>query len=110
VVGLAFAYDLVTLSGAILAWPLLLRRVGSLDGWRITRSLVRMLLATVPGLVFALVVMGVVGSFMHQGPLYGLVTVVIGGGGAIVLYALCARLLGIEEFKTLMKSVAGRFG
>jgi len=47
---------------------------------------------------------------MHQGPLYGLVTVVIGGGGAIVLYALCARLLGIEEFKTLMKSVAGRFG
>jgi putative peptidoglycan lipid II flippase len=110
VVGLAFAYDLVTLSGAILAWPLLLRRVGSLDGWRITRSLVRMLLATVPGLVFALVVMGVVGSFMHQGPLYGLVTVVIGGGGAIVLYAICARLLGIEEFKTLMKSVAGRFG
>ncbi len=110
VVGLAFAYDLVTLSGAILAWPLLLRRVGSLDGWRITRSLVRMLLATVPGLVFALVVMAVVGSFMHQGPLYGLVTVVIGGGGAIVLYAICARLLGIEEFKTLMKSVAGRFG
>jgi len=36
--------------------------------------------------------------------------VVIGGGGAIVLYALCARLLAIEEFKTLMKSVAGRFG
>jgi putative peptidoglycan lipid II flippase len=110
VVGLAFAYDLVTLSGAILAWPLLLRRVGSLDGWRITRSLVRMLLATVPGLVFALVVMAVVGSFMHQGPLYGLVTVVIGGGGAIVLYAIFARLLAIEEFKTLMKSVAGRFG
>jgi putative peptidoglycan lipid II flippase len=110
VIGLAFAYDLVTLSGAILAWPLLLRRIGSLDGWRITRSLVRMFLATVPGLVFALVVMAVVGSFMHQGPLYGLVTVVIGGGGAIVLYAICARLLGIEEFKTLMKSVAGRFG
>ena len=29
VVGLAFAYDLVTVTGAILAWPLLLRRVGS---------------------------------------------------------------------------------
>jgi putative peptidoglycan lipid II flippase len=110
VIGLAFAYDLVTLSGAILAWPLLLRRVGSLDGWRITRSLVRMLLATVPGLVFALVVMGVVGSFIHQGPVYGFVTTVVGGGGAVVLYALCARLLGIEEFTTLMKSVAGRFG
>jgi hypothetical protein len=27
-----------------------------------------------------------------------------------VLYAICARLLGIEEFQTLMRSVAGRFG
>jgi putative peptidoglycan lipid II flippase len=109
VVGLAFAYDLVTVTGAILAWPLLLRRVGSLDGWRITRSLVRMFLATVPGLLFALVVMAAVGSFMHQGPLYGLVTTVVGGGGAILLYALCSRLLGIEEFRTLMRAVAGRF-
>jgi putative peptidoglycan lipid II flippase len=109
VVGLAFAYGLVTLSGAILAWPLLLRRVGSLDGWRITRSLVRMFLATVPGLLFALVVMAAVGSFMHQGPLYGLVTVVIGGGGALLLYAFCSQLLGIEEFRTLMRSVVGRF-
>lgn len=110
VVGLAFAYDIMTLAGAVIAWPLLLRHVGSLDGWRITRSLVRMFIATVPGLVFALVVMAVVGSFMRQGSVYGLITTVIGGGGAIVLYALCARLLGIEEFKTLMKSVAGRFG
>ncbi|MGH3279860.1 MAG: murein biosynthesis integral membrane protein MurJ [Trebonia sp.] len=110
VIGLAFAYDLVTLTGAILAWPLLLRRVGSLDGWRITRSLVRMLLAAVPGLVFALVVMGVVGSFMHQGPGYGFIATLVGGGGALALYAFCARLLGVEEFKTLMKSVAGRFG
>jgi putative peptidoglycan lipid II flippase len=110
VVGLAFAYDLVTVSGSILAWPLLLRRVGSLDGWRITRSLVRMFLATVPGLLFAFVVMAVVGSFMHQGPVYGLVTTVVGGGGAILLYAFCSRLLGIEEFRILVRSVAGRFG
>ena len=88
-VGLAFAFDLVTLTGAIIAWPLLLRRVGSLDGWRITRSLVRMFLATLPGLLFAFVVMAVVGSFLHQGPLYGLVVTVVGGGGALLLYALC---------------------
>ena len=110
VIGLAFAYDLVSLTGAAIAWPLLLRRVGSLDGWRITRSLVRMVLATLPGLVFIFVVIAVIGSFMHQGPLYGFVVTVIGGSGALLLYALCARILGIEEFRTLMRSVGGRFG
>jgi putative peptidoglycan lipid II flippase len=110
VIGLAFAYDLVTLTGAVISWPLLLRRVGSLDGWRITRSLVRMFLATLPGLVFAFVIMAVVGSFLHPGQLYGLVATVVGGGGALLLYAFCARLLGIEEFRVLMRSVAGRFG
>ena len=110
VIGLAVAYDLVSLTGSLIAWPLLLRRVGSLDGWRITRSLVRMLLATLPGLVFIFVIIAVIGSFMHQGPLYGFVVTVIGGGGALLLYALCARILGIEEFRTLMRSVGGRFG
>jgi putative peptidoglycan lipid II flippase len=108
VVGLAVAFDIMTLAGAVISWPLLLRRVGSLDGWRITRSLVRMFLATIPGLVFALVVQAVIGSFMHQGALYGLVTTVVGGGGALLLYAFCSRLLGIEEFRTLVRSVAGR--
>jgi putative peptidoglycan lipid II flippase len=110
VIGLAAAYNLVTLTGAIIAWPLLLRRVGSLDGWRITRSLVRMLLATLPGLAFVFVIMAVVGSAMHQGRVYGLVVTAIGGGGAVLLYAFCARVLGIEEFRTLLRSVGGRFG
>jgi putative peptidoglycan lipid II flippase len=110
VIGLAVAYDLVTLTGAVVAWPLLLRRVGSLDGWRITRSLVRMFLATLPGLAFIFVVISVVGSFMQQGRVYGLVVTVIGGGGALLLYALCARVLGLEEFRTLLRSVGGRFG
>jgi putative peptidoglycan lipid II flippase len=110
VIGLAVAYDLVTLTGAILAWPLLLRRVGSLDGWRITRSLVRMLIATLPGLAFVFATTAVVGSFMHQGRVYGLLITVIGGGGALLLYAFCARLLGIDEFRTLLRSLGGRFG
>ncbi len=109
VIGLAAAYDLMTLTGAVLAWPLLLRRVGSLDGWRITRSLVRMFLATLPGLVFAFATMAIVGSVLH-GAGYGLVSTIIGGGGALLLYAFCARMLGIEEFRTLVRSVAGRFG
>jgi putative peptidoglycan lipid II flippase len=109
VIGLAVAYNLVTLTGAVLSWPLLLRRIGSLDGWRITRSLIRMLLATLPGLAFIFVVMAIIGSFMHEGRVYGLVVTVFGGGGALLLYAFCARVFGIEEFRTLLRSVGGRF-
>jgi hypothetical protein len=69
-----------------------------------------MVLATLPGLVFAIVVIVVAGSVLHPGPLYGLVSTVIGGGGALLLYAVCCRMLGIEEFRTLMRSVGGRFG
>jgi putative peptidoglycan lipid II flippase len=110
VIGLAVVYSLITLTGAVVSWPLLLRRIGSLDGWRITRSLVRMFLATLPGLVFIIVTMTLIGSVLRQGALYGLVTTVIGGGGALLLYAFCARVLGIDEFRVLIRSVAGRLG
>jgi hypothetical protein len=41
---------------------------------------------------------------------YGLVVTVVGGGGAIALYALCARSLRVAEFGFLMKTVVSRFG
>jgi putative peptidoglycan lipid II flippase len=110
VLGLAAAYGLVTLTGAAISWPLLLRRVGSLDGWKITRSLVRMFLATLPGLVFILVTEALIGSFLHAGPAYGLLVTVIGGGGALLLYYACARLLKVEELTRLMGTLAGRLG
>ena len=110
VLGLGAAYGLMTLVGAAIAWPLLLRHVGSLDGWRITRSLVRLFLATLPGLAWAFVTMTVVGSLIKQGPAYGFVSTVVGGGGALLLFALCARVLGIEEFRVLLRTVGSRFG
>jgi hypothetical protein len=54
--------------------------------------------------------MAVMGSFLHQGAVYGLAVTVVGGGGALLLYALCCRIFGIEEFRTLMRTVLGRFG
>jgi hypothetical protein len=42
-------------------------------------------------------------------PAYGLVVTVVGGGGAIGLYALCARSLRVAEFGFLMKTMAARF-
>ena len=111
VAGLAVAYGLANLVGTVAGWALLLRRVGSLDGWTIARSLTRMHLATVPGVIFALAVMAGAAHVLHDpSPAYGLVVTVVGGGGALALYALCSRSLRVAEFGFLMKTMAARFG
>jgi putative peptidoglycan lipid II flippase len=111
VAGLAVAYGVTNLAGTIAGWALLLRRVGSLDGWAIARSLTRMHLATVPGLVFAVLVMIGAGHVVHNpSAAYGLVVTVVGGGGALALYAFCARALHVTEFGFLAKTVAAKFG
>ena len=111
VAGLAIAYGIANLVGTLAGWALLLRRVGSLDGWTIARSLTRMHLATVPGVVFTLAVMVGAGHIVHNpSAAYGLLVTVVGGGGAIGLYALCARSLRVAEFGFLTKTMAARFG
>ena len=111
VAGLAIAYGITNLIGAITGWALLLRRVGSLDGWAIARSLTRMHLATVPGLIFAVAVMIGAGHVVHNpSAAYGFVVTVVGGGGAVLLYALSARALRVAEFGFLARTVAARFG
>jgi murein biosynthesis integral membrane protein MurJ len=111
VAGLAVAYGLANLVGTIAGWALLLRRVGSLDGRTIARSLTRMHLATVPGLVWALAVMAGAEHVVHNpSATYGLLVTVVGGGGAVGLYALSARSLRVAEFGFLMKTITARFG
>jgi putative peptidoglycan lipid II flippase len=111
VAGLAVAYGIANLVGAIAGWALLLRRVGSLDGWAIARSLTRMHLATVPGLVFAVAVMIGAGRVLHNpSAAYGFVVTVVGGGGAVLLYALCARALRVAEFGFLVRTATAKFG
>jgi putative peptidoglycan lipid II flippase len=111
VAGLGIAYGIANLAGAIVGWAALLRRVGSLDGWAIARSLSRMHLATVPGLAFALIVMVGAGNVVHNPSVaYGLVVTVVGGGGAVLLYALSARALRVAEFGFLARTIAAKFG
>jgi putative peptidoglycan lipid II flippase len=111
VAGLAVAYGIANVAGAIAGWALLLRRVGSLDGWNIARSLTRMHLATVPGLVFAVAVMIGAEHVVHNpSAAYGALVTIIGGGGAVLLYALSARALRVAEFGFLTQTVAAKFG
>jgi putative peptidoglycan lipid II flippase len=108
--GLAAGYVLAYLVGAVLAWRLLLRRVGSLDGRAITRSLVKMYLAAIPPLIFAFEIKYAVGVVLHSGFSYGLVTVLVGGGGGLLLYVLFARALRVREVAGLMAMIGARFG
>jgi putative peptidoglycan lipid II flippase len=111
VAGLGIAYGISNLAGTIVGWAALLRRVGSLDGWAIARSLTRMHLATVPGLVWAVaVIIGAEHVAHNPSVAYGLLVTVVGGGGAVLLYALSARALRIAEFGFLARTVAARFG
>jgi putative peptidoglycan lipid II flippase len=111
VAGLAVVYGVANLIGAAVGWALLLRRVGSLDGWAIARSLTRMHLATVPGLIFAVAVIIGAGHVVHNpSAAYGALVTIIGGGGAVLLYALSARALRVAEFGFLTKTVAAKFG
>jgi putative peptidoglycan lipid II flippase len=111
VAGLAVAFGGANLIGAVVGWTLLLRRVGSLDGWAVARALARMHVAAVPGLIWALVVMFGLAHVMHSpSRAYGIAVTLLGGGGAILLYAVFARRLRVAEFGFLMRTIAGRFG
>jgi hypothetical protein len=71
-------------------------------------SVSHLVLATVPGLLWVLVVMAVAGSALRQGTFYGLAGVVIIIIGGAVLYALCARMLRIDEFRVLARTLTRR--
>ena len=111
VAGMAVAFGAANLIGAIVGWILLLRRVGSLDGWSVARALGRMHLASLPGLIWAVFVILAFAHVMHSpSQAYGIVVTLIGGGGAVLLYAFCARRLRVAELGFLMRTIAGRFG
>jgi putative peptidoglycan lipid II flippase len=110
VIGMAFVYGLTSVFSAAIAWRLLNRRVGSLDGRVVTRSLVRMHVASIPALIFAFVTSVTVGVVLHPGPVYGFVTSLVGGGGALLLYVIVAKALHLDELSQLMRMVGGRFG
>jgi putative peptidoglycan lipid II flippase len=110
VIGMAFVYGLTSVFSAAIAWRLLTRQVGGLDGRLVTRSLVRMHVATIPALIFALVTILTASSVLHAGPLYGLIVTVVGGGGALLLYIIVARTLHVTELSQLTRMVSGRFG
>jgi putative peptidoglycan lipid II flippase len=106
--GLAAAFGLANLAGAVISWPILSRRLHGLAGRQIAGSLVRMHLAALPCLFFALAASLMVSVILPAGPAYGIVTIIIGGGGALLLYLVFAKALGITELTELTSGLRTR--
>ncbi len=102
VAGLAAGFGLSNVTGLLIAWRILKRRLHGLDGFRIGQSLVRMHAATLPGALVA-----VLAGMLAQN---AIVVVFIGGGLAAGLYLLFARALRIEELSNLTRTVRARLG
>jgi putative peptidoglycan lipid II flippase len=108
--GLGVAFGLSNVVGAALSWQILSRRLGGLQGRQIASSLLRMHAAAIPSMIFAWASMFMVGVIFAPGPLFGLVTVVIGGSGALLLYILFSRAFAITEVTDLGDTVKARLG
>jgi putative peptidoglycan lipid II flippase len=108
VAGMGAGFGLANLAGAVVAWYVLTRRIGGLDGPAIRTSLVRMHLSAIPGMIFAIAVSVMVGVVLPAGRLGALVTVALAGCGAFLLYVLFAKALGVAELSDLAGTVRSR--
>jgi putative peptidoglycan lipid II flippase len=106
--GLAVAFGLANLVGTIVAWRILSRRMRGLAGHEIARSLFKMTVASIPAAIFALAITFAVGVILPSGPVFGMITVIFGGSGALFLYVLFAKALGITELADLTAGLRTR--
>jgi len=108
VAGLGAGFGIASVAGTAAAWRVLGRRIGSLDGYLIRRSLVRMHVAAIPGAIFAIAVSVMVGSVLSGGRFAALIIVAVGGTGAMFLYVLFAKAFHVQELTDLTATVRAR--
>jgi putative peptidoglycan lipid II flippase len=102
VAGLGVGFGLASFVGMVISWRILSRRLRGLDGYLISRSLVRMHAAALPA-ALVVVLAGMLTS-------NALVIVIIGGGLAAFLYLMFAKALRIEEMTSLTQTIWARLG
>jgi putative peptidoglycan lipid II flippase len=108
VAGLGLSFGVGNVLGSVLAWRLLGRRLGGLGGRAILRSLVRMHVAALPAAGLALAITAVAGAALPDGRRSALITVIVAGCAAVLLYLLLARRLRVSEVTELLATAAAR--
>jgi putative peptidoglycan lipid II flippase len=110
VAGLGVGFGLSSLVMAVWLWWILSRRVGGLDTRRINRTLLRMHIAALPGMVFAIGASLLISRFAPAGAITALAIVAVGGSGGLLLYLLAAWKLKVAEVSEVSRYVRARLG
>ncbi|MEP7026128.1 MAG: lipid II flippase MurJ, partial [Actinomycetota bacterium] len=110
VAGLGAGFGAANLVGAVAAWWVLTQRTGGLDGRRIGVSIVKMHLSAIPCVLFTAAIIVMVGVILPAGTLSALVEVALSGSGALLLYVLFAKALGVTELTDLVSTMGRRLG
>jgi putative peptidoglycan lipid II flippase len=110
VVGMAGAYALTYLGGLVLSTAVLRRRVGGLDGRRVTGTYARLVAAAVPAAALAHVVARVLTDRLGEGFAGSLAALAAGAAVLLVGYLALARALRVQEVRDLLATVRGRAG
>ncbi len=110
VAALGAAFGLGNLAGTAIAWRVLSGRLGGLAGRQILRTLVRLHVAALPAVIFALAVTVIVTLALSTSRGGAFLVVVIGGTGALLCYLAAARALRIAEVSDLISVVRSRLG
>jgi putative peptidoglycan lipid II flippase len=108
VAGLGAGFGIASLVGTVVAWRVLARRIGGLDGRAVATGLVRMHASAIPGVIFAVAVSVMVGAVLSGGRIAALLTVTVGGIGAMFLYVMFAKAFGVDELDDLTASLRSR--
>jgi putative peptidoglycan lipid II flippase len=105
VAGLGAGFGVSSVVMTVMLWRVLRRRVGGLDTRRITATLIRMHIAALPGMAFAVAASVVIARVAPAGTITSLAIVAVGGVGGLLLYLLAARILRIDEVAQLTRSL-----
>jgi putative peptidoglycan lipid II flippase len=108
VAALGVGFGLSSVATAVALGRVLSRRMKGVDGRRTRRCLIRLHVAAIPGVIFALGASALIGTVMPAGTLAALATVAIGSSGALVLYVRAARVLKIGELHELTGMLRAR--
>jgi putative peptidoglycan lipid II flippase len=114
VVGIGLGMSLAYTIGAALSAAGLHRRLGGLDGRRVLRTYLRLALAATPAALAGWVASRGLHAVLGDGVPTAMLSLVVGGGLVVLVYAGICRALGIEEVMEvagpLLRRLPGRPG